>query len=540
MDNKKLADLLIPNAISLDDLYKQYPQRKLKEGERVLRVAPSPTGYLHLGTFFSALCQYLETRINGGTFYVRLEDTDQKREVTGAGDVIIEMLNYFGIFPDEGYMGDTTAEVGKYGPYVQSKRLHIYRAFAHHLIMAGRAFPCFCSKTENKQDVLQNREKALAEGGQISEKDICRDLTFEEIESNIKAKKPFAIRLKSLGDGASTFKFTDYFKGEREIRQNAKDIVLLKADGFPTYALGHLADDTLMGTTIIVRGEEWYPSLSAHLELFEACGYKWKKYGHAPLICLKDEETGNKRKFSKRKDPRADMRYYAQCGYPKEAIWEYILSFANSNFEDWRRTNPREDLLKFPFKLSRLGSNNPYFDGAKLEDVSKNVISKCSAQNIFDAALAWAKLYDKEFADYLTKNKQRALAIFGIDRAPEKARKDIAKWSDIKTLYGYLFENAFEYEEKPADKKVLEEYLLYGALPESKETWFENVKQIAGKLGYAVDTKEYKNNPSSYKGSITDVVTNIRLAITGRKNSPDLYEICKILGKQEVENRLKK
>lgn len=546
MDYKKLADLLYPNVDKTIDYYtNKYPKRDLPDGAEVTRIAPSPTGFLHLGTAYGALIDSLTAQKTNGIYYMRLEDTDQKREIENAGQIAYDMLCYYDITPDEGYAGDNAPEVGIYGSYVQSKRVEIYHTFAKHLVSIGRAFPCFCEKSDSKQDILDRRNEQLESSDDIESKDPCRNLTYEQIEQNIKQGKPFALRLLSMGDSEKTFEFVDLIKGKRTIRQNTKDIVLVKSNGIPPYSLAHLVDDTLMGTTIVVRGEEWYASLAAHIELFEAFGYKPPKYAHTPVICKLDE-NGNKRKLSKRKDPEADARYYVEHGYPKIAINEYLINLLNSDFETWRNQNPTLDYKQFDFNITKIGSNNPMFDFGKLNDVSKNHISRLSAAQVYDGLAAWAQSFDKEFYEYITQNREYVINVLNIDRDCPKPRKDIAKYSEVKQYFDYMFDlsekdqNYFELDGVDTKKlgEVLKEYISTYNQEDDKQMWFDRIKQMAEKLGYATDNKLYKANPQDYKGNTADVCTYIRLALTGRKNSPDIYSIAKILGTQNVVKKL--
>jgi len=485
--SEELADLLFPDVKKTPaDYLKMYPPRN----SAAYRLAPSPTGYLHLGNFYSAFIQFCEAKKNGGVFYVRLEDTDQKRELAGAGEVAYTTLVKFGVTPHEGYRGDSLPEVGKYGPYVQSRRTDIYKAFAKDLVRRGNAFPCFCEATGSKQEILEKRE---VEG--VQEKDPCRDLTLEEIKK--KLPQGFAVRLRSKGDGSKSRTVVDLFKGEREVKENAKDIILLKRNGIPPYALAHMVDDTLMRTSKVIRGEDWYSSMPAHIELFELAGFTPIQYGHNPLICTIDATTGNKRKLSKRLDPHADMRYYLEQGYPIEAVHEYLLTLANSDFELWRIANPDKSIWEFPFSLEKVGSNNPIFDLQKLDSISKNIIARKTCKEI-----------NKEVAEFF-KGKdvdlEKVYKILAIDRETEKPRKDIAKYSDILVEYDFLFRAP-----KPKDA-------------EGVKRGDNNLLEYAG--------EKIKDAPGKIKKAV-------RLALTGKENGPDLYAIMQILGEQEVKKRL--
>ena len=549
MDYKKLANLLFPEINKdINYYFEKYPKRKLEKNAQVTRIAPSPTGFLHLGTAYGALIDFLVAKKSNGVFYMRLEDTDQKREIENAGQIAYDMLCYYGITPNEGYAGNNK-QVGDYGNYIQSQRIEIYKTFAKHLVEIGRAFPCFCEKSENIEDILNRRSEQLEKTENIETKDPCRNLTYEQIEENIKLGKPFALRLLSKGNANNTFEFDDLIKGKRILRENDKDIVLLKSNGIPPYSLAHLVDDTLMGTTLVVRGEEWYSSLPAHLELFDAFGFPRLNYAHTPVICKLDEQ-GNKRKLSKRKDIEADVRYYIEKGYPKQSVVEYLLNLLNSDFEDWRLKNPTLNYFDFDFDISKIGSNNPMFDILKLEDISKNIISYYPAQQIYDEVCNWTKQYDKNFYKILTNNKEKCLELFSIDRInTPKPRKDIAKWSDIKNLYNYVFNelyenknfNNFEFDDKITNENkiaVLKAYLPLYSENDDKQIWFDKIKSICEPLGFCSDMKTFRKSPENFLGSVADISGIIRIALTGRKNTPDLYFISKLLGQAEVLKRI--
>ena len=539
MDYQKLADLLFPdNKYTVEEIEKKYPKRQLEKGAYVTRFAPSPTGFMHLGGFFSALIDFNIAKRSGGVFYLRIEDTDQKREISGASAVIMNILTGYGLTPDE-YELKGGVTVGDYGPYYQTERKEIYKAYAKKLVSEGKAFPCFCKKTEGLNDVKKKREKKFSVG--INEdKDPCRNLTLEQIEKNLKEKKKFAIRLRSNGDGVSKVKLYDTAKGEIEMTANCIDAILLKNDLMPTYHFAHAIDDTLMGTTVVVRGEEWLPSLPLHYEIFNALGFSQPKYIHTPLI-YKFNEKGNKIKLSKRKHPEADMRFYEKEGYDKQAVMEYLINLINSNFENWRRANPTAELSEFPFNGFKITANTPIFDIVKLNDISKDVISRYSAEKCYEELLAWARENSAENVDYLVKDREYVTKVLNIDREKPKPRKDIYKWSIFFDLFDYMFgkPHNFEIEEnKKSDfEDALREYKKYLNLS-SKDAWFENVKKMANALGYATDNKDYKQNPEKYKGNVATVCEYIRVAITGRKNSPDLFEIMTLLGEKEVLERI--
>ena len=546
MDYKKLSDLLFPDVkYDIDYYLNKYKTRKLPQGAEVTRIAPSPTGYLHMGHLYGALIDYLTAYKSNGVYYIRLEDTDQKREIKEAGQIAYDMLCKYNAKPDEGYCGNAP-EIGEYGPYVQTKRLDIYHSFAKKLVEIGRAFPCFCEKSENKQDIIDRRNEQLESSDDIETKDPCRNLTFEEIENNIKNGKPFALRLLSTGDAEKTFEFEDLIKGKRQIRENTKDIVLLKSNGIPVYAFAHLVDDTLMKTTIIVRGEEWFPSLSAHLELFDALNLPRMKYAHTPVICKLDED-GNKRKLSKRKDPEADVRYFLKNGYPVVALIEYLINLLNSDFEIWRTANPHIDYHEFDFKITKISLNNPMFDFDKLDNVSKNIISYWTAEKVYNETLKWAEEYDEELANILKANKSKAVSLFSVERGTERPRKDIVSFAMVKDLYSYMFDETLDKKsllnfnekfDKQTIKDFLNQYKQVINLDCDNQEWFNSVKTVAEQTGFCTNNKEYKANPSAYKGNTADACSILRVAVTGREQTPDLVSLLKILGKTEIENRI--
>ena len=545
MDYNKLANLLYPNCKHDMNFYlAKYPKRNLPVGAEVTRLGPSPTGYLHIGHLYSAMISRITATNTNGVFYLRLEDTDQKRYIPGAGDVAYNMLCYYGVKPDEGYRGDNQPQIGEYGDYVQSHRLEIYEAFAKELVLRGRAFPCFCGANESKEDILERRNQELLESDTITEHDEhCRALSYDKIKANIDAGKPWALKLLSTGDPEKQHEFVDQIKGKRQIRENAKDIVLVKSNGIPPYALAHVVDDTLMGTTTVVRGEEWYPSVAAHIETFLALGLRPPKYAHTPVISKLDAE-GNKRKLSKRKDPEADVRFYIESGYPIESVKEYVLNLLNSDFEQWRNKNPNADMSEFPFAIKKIGSNNPMFDFDKLNNISKNVISKWSADRVFAELCDWANIYDKNYAKLLQNNKETMLKLLNIDRGGERPRKDIYAWNMVENLYAYVFEEfdlpqIDEKLNKKHAKEFLKEYIAKYDEKLDKQAWFEQIKQIALANNFA-DNKDYKANPSAYAGSVADACTLVRIATTGRTATPDLCSIMQLLDKQKVTERLAK
>lgn len=541
MDYKKIAQLLYPDVTETpEDIFKRYPRRRLKEGQVVTRFAPSPTGLMHIGNFFQAFISYNLAKNSNGILFLRIEDTDEKRKVKEAKAVIYDVLERFGIKFDE-YQTLDGKDIGDYGPYVQSQREGIYKVFAKKLVEEGRAFPCFCKKTEGKEDVLKLRETKFYEDDE-KEYDPCRDLSYEEVKKHIDNGESFAIRLKTKNTGKERIKFYDLIKGELEAKANAKDFVLVKSDGIPPYAFAHAIDDTLMGTTVAVRGEEYISSTPAHLELFEALGFTPIKYCHNPLICKMDK-NGNRRKISKRYDPEANMMYYFEKGYPVDSVLEYLLNMINSGFEIWRKNNPDKPWQEFKFGINDITAVAPLFDMVKLNDISKNVIARQSGEELFANWLVWAKEYDAPFAEILEKNKAKFTKVCAMDRdGATKPRKDIYNYSMMKDNFDYIFSRPTSYELDSADtakaNEFLSEYLKTFAMPSSNVEWFEGVKALAEKLGYAIDNKLYKQNPDAYKGNTAKACEFIRVAITGHKNSPTLFTIMQILGEDEVKARL--
>ena len=541
-DYKKLAELLFSDITRTPEDYEaMYPDRDLPEGARVTRFAPSPTGYLHIGGLFAALIAKLTADTTQGVFFLRIEDTDKKREVEDGISHIVNGLHGFGIDPDEGIMG-MDSESGAYGPYQQSKRKEIYQTYAKRLVQEGLAYPCFCT-AEELDEMRTKQEEAGVTPGYYGEYASCRNLSYEEIEEKIKAGAPYVLRLKSPGTPEGKITYQDMIKGKIEMPENQTDIVLLKTDGIPTYHFAHCIDDHLMHTTHVVRGDEWISSVPIHVQLFKLCGFKVPKYAHIAPIMKLDE--GNKRKLSKRKDPEAAVSYYLEEGYPKEAVLEYLLTLANSNFEDWRRANKEAPLSAFPFNLKKMSVSGALFDLVKLNDVSKNVISVMPAETVLEKTLAWAKEYNREFYQLLSADTEKAKAILQIDRGNKKPRKDIAKWSDVPAYAAYFYNELYTADYTlpaniaPADAAaILKAYREAYNPADDKDAWFQRMKDLCEPLGFTPNVKEYKANPDAYKGHVGDVSTVIRVAATSRANTPDLYYILQILGKEEVLHRL--
>ncbi len=543
---EKLADLLFPDITKTpQDLEAQFPPRNLKEGARVTRFAPSPTGFLHIGGLFAALISKLNAKTTGGVFILRIEDTDKKREITDGVSEIIKGLESFGVEIDEGVVG-FNKESGAYGPYQQSHRAEIYHVIAKKLVQEGFAYPCFCTE----EDLTSLREKQEKEGtvikGYFGKWAKCRDLSFEEQKALIESGAPYTLRFRSPGKEENKIKYDDLIKGKIEMQENFLDVVLLKTDGIPTYHFAHAVDDHFMRTTHVIRGDEWVSSVPLHIQLFKACGFRVPKYAHISPIMK--EENGGKRKLSKRKDPEAAVTYYAKQGFPKESVIEYLLTLANSNFEDWRRANPKAAQSEFPFNIKKMSTSGALFDLTKLIDVSKNVISLMPAEQVYNYSCLWAKDYDEEFYNLLTRDSEFSKRIFEIDRDTPKPRKDIAKFSDVKSYSEYFFDELYnnDYSEMPENitkemaVSVLGAYINEYNHADSKDEWFSRMKSLCEPLGFTPNVKEYKKNPEMFKGHIGDLSTVIRIAVTGRRNTPDLYSIMQILGEDKTKARLKK
>ena len=544
-DCNKLADLLFPHITgTVAELEEKYPERKLPEGARVTRFAPSPTGYLHIGSLFGALVDVLTAKATKGVSYLRIEDTDKKREIDDGVSAIINGFDSFGIDFDEGVTG-FNEEKGDYGPYTQSKRAEIYQTVAKELVQKGLAYPCFCT-AEELSAIREEQEKGDALiWGYFGKWAKCRDLTFEEIEANIKAGKPYVLRFRSEGQEDKRIFFDDIIRGKIEMPENIIDEVLLKSDGIPTYHFAHACDDHFMRTTHIIRGEEWISSVPKHIALFKACGFRVPKYAHTPQVMKIDEEDGTKRKLSKRKDPEAAVSYFVEQGFPKESLIEYLLTLLNSNFEDWRRANPKEDAFAFPFNLKKMSPSGCLFDLIKLNDVSKNVVSVMDADTVYSYIAQWAEKYDTEFFNEFTKNPEFSRNMVNIDRESPKPRKDIAKWSEVKEYFAYMFDAYFtpafdlpENIQKEDAKAILQKYAEIYDEADDKDAWFSKIKDMCEPLGFTPNVKEFKKDPESFKGHVGDVSTVIRLAVTGRKNTPDLCSIMKLLGKETVTARI--
>ena len=554
MDYSRLAQLLFPEVTQTPaDMEAKFPQRQLPEGAKVTRFAPSPTGFVHFGGLFPTTVAERLAHQSGGVLYLRIEDTDARREVPGAAEGLIKTLSRYGINFDEGAVLDESGKVsdkGIYGPYKQSQRKEIYHVFAKQLVAEGKAYPCFTAADEleeilsvdKKQEIKNTDWQAQAEAKR-AEMLRAREFTIEEVEENLAAGNPFVLRILADGDPERKMKFTDLVKGNMEIPENDEDFVLLKSDGIPTYHFAHAVDDHLMGTTHVIRGEEWLPSLAKHLQLFRYLGFKTPKYLHIAQI-MRLDENGNKKKLSKR-DMGANMDDYTGMGYCPEAVCEYVMTLLNSNYEEWRMQNADKPYTDFPFNIKKMSVSGCLFDFDKLNDVSKNVISRMSAEKVAEDVTAWALEFDKDFGKLLEARPEMTKEIFAIGRGGKKPRKDLATWRDAKPYMGFFFDEYFElecdYDEKYSREDILtvfDQFLATFDMADDMNAWFDKIKAIAEANGYTCDMKAYRADPTAFKGNVADVSMFIRLAVTGKLNAPDMYSVMQILGKDKVTERI--
>lgn len=540
MDFNHLAELLFPNVTDTpDDIEARFPKRELPEGAVVSRMAPSPTGFVHLGNLVQGLTSERLTHQSGGVLFLRVEDTDAKREVPGAVEILIDSLKHYNICFDEGATKD--GDNGIYGPYRQRQRKDIYHVFAKKLVSEGKAYPCFCTE-EELAAIHEAQESEKANFGYYGKWAKYRDASIETITANIEKGMPWVLRFRSEGSIENKIKFTDLIKGNLELTENDIDHVLLKSDGIPTYHFAHAVDDHFMHTTHVVRGDEWLPTLPFHLQLFRALEWKAPKYLHIGPLMKMDGES--KRKLSKRKDPELALTFYQELGYPVEAVYEYILTVLNSNYEDWRRANPYASTDEFKFSYKKMNPAGSLFDADKLRDVSKDVISKMTAERVYELASEWAKQYDSDFYEKLSADPAYATAILAIGRGGKKPRKDFAVWSELREYMAFFYDGYFKLEaEFPQFDKsdidgILRDYTEIYDATDDQSLWFDKIKALAEKYGFCPDTKQYKASPDDYKGHVGDVSMILRVAVTGRQNSPDMYEVMRILGKEKVVKRL--
>ncbi|MGM9613448.1 MAG: glutamate--tRNA ligase [Butyricicoccus sp.] len=543
MDWKYLADKLFPHITETpEQVEARYPKRELPEGAKVTRMGPSPTGFMHLGNLYGALVDERLAHQSGGVFYLRIEDTDRKREVKGGVQTIIDAFSSFGLPFDEGATLD--GETGAYGPYRQSQRAEIYQTFVKSLMARGMAYPCFCTE-EELSAAHAEQEKNKENFGYYGKYAIWRDRTIEEIEAELAKGTPYVVRFRSEGSIENKVRHEDLVKGKMEVTENDQDVVILKSDGIPTYHFAHVVDDHLMGTTIVVRGEEWLATLPVHLQLFRAMGWKAPKYAHTAQLMKIDEETGGKRKLSKRKDPELALTYYAKEGYPAPCVLEYLMTLLNSNFEEWRRANPDAPMNDFPFTTKKMSGSGALFDIDKLKDVSKNVISHMTAEQVYDYVSAWSAANDPEFHALFIREPDKTRAFLAIGRGGKKPRKDIALWTDVKPYMDFLFDELFQPDytlpaRVSADdaKAILDDFAKVFDADDTPDGFFDKMKTIAEAHGYAAETKAYKQNPEQYKGAVGDVSMVIRIAVAGRQNAPDLQSVMHIMGREQVLARL--
>ena len=544
--NKELAELIFPDIKeTIEDLEKRYPARSLPTGAEVTRFAPSPTGFLHTGSLFTSMICHKVARDTNGVFYVRLEDTDTKREIQGSGEQLLEQLNKFGIAPDEGYLGST--QKGNYGPYIQSERAHIYKVVIKHLIEEGKAYPCFCSQ-DDLEEIRKEQEKRKLNPGYYGDFARCRYLSNEDRKQKILNGEPYVLRFKSSGDHTNKIQVSDLVRGDFEIAENDLDIVILKSDGLPTYHFAHACDDHFMRTTTVIRGEEWISSLPIHVELFKALGWDAPKYAHLPVI-MKIGENGNKRKLSKRLDNEAAVSYFLKDGYPTEALIMYLMTIANSNFEEWIFEHKFENMEEFKFSFDKMSLDGALFDMGKMNFFSREILGKKTKEEMLELALEYSKEYDERLYNLISSDPEYFKRIINIEREKENPRKDYEKFGGMydiisffyKDLYDqYVKENGLVFNEKfdiATIKEVLNK-LKELDITLDEQGWFANMKIIGESLGFSADRKAYKANPEAYKGMIGDVAEILRISLTTKRNSPNLYYVMQILGKEECDRRI--
>jgi glutamyl-tRNA synthetase len=543
MDYNKLAELIFPDITgTVEELEARFPERDLPEGAKVTRFAPSPTGYMHIGGLYAAMISRKIAKQSGGVFYLRIEDTDKKREVEDGVNEIINSLRKFNLEFDEGPFEGSPET---YGPFKQSERKEIYQTYVKELMKKGLAYPCFLT-AEEIDDIRKKQEEAKVDIGYYGEYAVSKNLTYEEVEAKLQAGMPYVVRLASPGVPGNHVTYNDPIRGNIEMPENIMDIVLLKSDGIPTYHFAHAVDDHLMRTNLVIRGDEWLASYPLHKQLFEICGFETPEYVHISPI-MKAEGNG-KRKLSKRKDPEAAVGFYQEQGYPAESVLEYLMTIANSNYEEWHAANSDKTIDDFQLSLAKMPVSGALFDMVKLNDVSKEMISSFSEETCYDKIMAWSKEYDEQLYSFGTNDKEGFMKTIGLWKmSGNKVRKDVAKWSDLPEMFNYLYvpddklELEYEVDEKYTAeqlKEVIDEYKKDLFL--TSENWFADMKVMGEKLGYCPNVKEYKKNPEGYKGSITDVCTIVRVAVTGKKNSPDLATIMNVLGEDRTRARLDK
>lgn len=543
MDYKQLAERLFPDVTTtVDDLEARYPARDLAEGARVTRLGPSPTGFIHIGNLYGALIDERLAHQSGGRFLLRIEDTDDKRRVEGAEALIIRAMEYFGIHFDEGVT--LSGDKGDYGPYHQSERVEIYQAVAKHLVAQGKAYPSFATE-EDLAKIREAQEAQKLNTGYYGKWATDRNLTLEEIEEKLAAGEEWTLRLRADGNPEETRAIPDGIRGHVTIHPNDQDFVLLKTNGVPTYHFAHVCDDHFMRVTHVVRGEEWLATLPFHIELFETLGWEHPVYCHTAHL-MKIDEAGTRRKLSKRKDPEMALSFYEEKGFFPEAVREYIMILLNSDYEEWRLANPDTPLEDFPVHLDKMATSGALFDMVKLEDVSKETLVRLDEATIADFVIAWAEKYQPDVASVIAPQRDDFVKLLAIGRDGKKPRKDLMNAEQIVQFTKYFFDEWFTQEDAlpeniPAEEAaaILEDYLATYDHTDDNETWFGKIRTITEERGYAVRPKDYKKNPDAYKGHVGDVSTVVRLAITGRRNSPDIWAIQQVLGEEKTIARVK-
>lgn len=542
MDNNKLAELLFPHIDKTPEYYEAlYPKRNLPEGAKVTRIGPSPTGFVHLGNLYNAIIGERLAHQSGGVFYLRVEDTDAKREVEGAVELVLSSMDYFGIHFDEG-VTENDGQKGDYGPYRQRLRKDIYQCFAKELVKRGLAYPCFCSE----EKLAAMREEQISKKlnfGYYGEWAVCRNLSLDDIEAKIANGEKYVLRFRSGGDISNTVEVFDGIRGVLKLQENYQDFVLLKSDGIPTYHFAHVIDDHLMRTTHVARGEEWLSTLPIHAQLFDTFGWERPVYCHTPVLMKMDGET--KRKLSKRKDPELGLGYYRAEGYLTEAVWEYLMTVLNSNFEEWRAEHPDRSIDDFEFTLEKMSNSGALFDIMKFDDISRELIFKMSPEDIYEKMSDWLKEYDPEFYGLFTRDKELTCKAINVGRDAARPRKDLTNWKQARQFLSIYYDESLKQEApfpenvSDADRaEIIDRYLSGYDHADDNSAWFNKIREITADMGYAVKPKDFKKNPDMYKGSITDVSNVIRVAITGRTNSPDLWEICHIIGEDAMRRRV--
>ncbi|MBP5342955.1 glutamate--tRNA ligase [bacterium] len=547
-DNERLAELIFPNIkTTIEDLEKKYPKRNLPDNAIVDRFAPSPTGFLHSGSLFTAMICHKFQKQTNGVFMLRLEDTDSKREIEGSGERLLSELALFDIIPTEGYYG--SYEKGNYGPYKQSDRSLIYNTVIKEMIKRGDAYPCFLSE-EELNEIRKEQELKKENPGYYGKYALCSFMSAKEAIERIEKGDKYIIRFRSHGNHNNKIHVHDLIKGDLELTENDQHIVILKSDGLPTYHFAHLCDDHFMHTTHVTRGEEWLSSLPIHIELFERLGFPLPKYAHLPVIMKLDD--GKRRKLSKRLDKEAAVSYFLESGYPKKALLEYLFTLANSNFEEWRLEHMDSDIYDFDFTFDKFSVDGALFDIEKINNISKERLSRLSKKEFTDLALEYASLYNKELESLILRDRPYFESIINIEREKENPRKDYTKFEDIVPFISFFYDdyydsiikdNPFEFNPKYSTseiKEVLNAHMMNLGLDLTEEEWFNNLKSVMKPLGFAANKKEMKEDPEFYKGTIGDASEMIRIVLAGRKNSPNLYYVEKILGKDKIINRFSK